>query len=769
MKRFRWCGFLGAGSVWVFGLFLLVGLPALVQPVQAVEDVTLPPGPEIDATKGVIDGKVAVGLWPGTSSSLNRKPADPAGFEAHIALRDDLNSEIVHPAGTWFFPPSSGVFLGWIENPARSWISPSPTPLLLSNAPYAGATHGLALVDRVVRAGRVRLDSPTCGGHCTLGLLHANSQISTEGFIRPEMKRLVPESTAVAQGALMPTGAVAAMLYDKELKEYRAVEAPLTVAAGQTAVLHLAPPGQGSSDLVVVLVRPKVIAQTTEEEAMPRLVLASGKSPAAVFTVSGPRRSYAIWKGVPSGKATLQLESKTLRLPQPDVVLRPGHVESVDETLVRLPRLAVRLELPNELRRGPLKVSLVPTKAPERVVTREVAANAERTEFENVPATPVQVAVVAGPWELDETVDLSDGKDGEVTLRAQLTTLEGTVYYGREPRQARVAFRTNHGDDEVSVETDPKGRYRIVLARPSGYVVMVQFPDRGRPYLVIIDVQGSGRQDLEVPGNDFRVRVVRSDTGAPIPKADVGVNNTGNDGFTQGLMLKTDDDGVAHAMPLRPGKVNVGAQAPHFATAEFEDKVPEGDFSREITLSLKPLAGTPVAFVLSSGEAALGAQVWVRFDSTGSPAVLSADETGSVSLPDSAVGTPLLVRAPGAASGFVIWDGQAASIALGPAGPPLTIAARKDSGDPAAWARLALWVAGSRFSGETLQWAFNAQPADRNGLTTLQGLPPRPLDVLLWLPQDQRVAGMAEAGALDAQRTTVAFPWPAVATVTAVQ
>jgi hypothetical protein len=278
----------------------------------------------------------------------------------------------------------------------------------------------------------------------------------------------------------MPTGPVAATLYDNELKEYRAVEAPLAVSSGQTAVFHPKPPASGSSDLVVVLVRPKLIAKTAEEEAMPRLVLASGKSPSAVFTVSGPRRLYAIWKGVAPGKATLQLDSKTLRLPQPDVVLRPGHVESVEETLVPLPHLGVRLELPEELRRGPLEVSMAPTKAPANVVKRKVAANAERMEFENVPAAPLQVAVVAGPWELDETVDLSDGKDAEVTLRAQLTTLEGTVFYGREPRQARITFRTNHGDDEVSVEADAKGHYRIVLARPSGYMVMVQFPDRGR-------------------------------------------------------------------------------------------------------------------------------------------------------------------------------------------------------------------------------------------------------------------------------------------------
>jgi hypothetical protein len=757
----RMCGLRALGSV--CALYLFVGYQAAAQPTQ---EITLPPAPH-ELGNGLIDGKAAVGYWPGTSSALDRKAADPAGFEAHIALRDDLETETVRPAGEWFFPPWSGAFFAWLESPTRSLMSPSPTPVLYRLPPPRGE-HGLGLIDRVVPAGRVRLDSPTCGGHCTLGLLHANSHIGPLGFIRPEMKRLVPEATAVEQGALMPAGAVAATLYDKGLKEYRAVEAPVTVAWRQTAVLHLKPPGPGSSDLVIVLIRPRVISRLAEEEAMPRLVLASGKTPSPAFAVSGPRRLYAIWKGLTPGQATLQLGSKTLRLAQPEVVLRPGHVESVEATLLPLPHLGVRLELPEELRRGPLEVSIAPTRTPANVVIRKVAADAERTEFEHVPAAPLRVSVVAGPWELEETVDLSDGKDAEVTLRAQLTTLEGTVYYGREPRQAKVTFRTNHGDDEVSVEADAKGRYRIVLARPSAYMVMVQLPDRGRPYLEVIDVPRSGRQDFQVPGNDFRVRVVRSDTGAPIPRADVGVNNTGTDKITQGLMMKTGDDGVAHAMPLRPGEVVVNAKAPHFEPAEFKDKVPEGDFSREVTLSLKSVGGTPVAFVLPSGDPALGAEVWVQSDSTGSPAVVGADETGSVPLPDSAVGKPLLVRAPGAASGYVVWDGQADSIALGPSGPPLMIAARKDTGDPAAWSRLALWIDGSRFSGEALQWAFHAPPMDRNGMTTLQGLPPKPLDVLLWSP-DPRISGLAEAGAYDSRRTTVAFPWPSVATVTTVE
>jgi hypothetical protein len=764
----RWCrkrGIRAVGSV--SALWLVIGMQAAAQPAP---NVTLPPDHNFNPDKpgmGLIDGKAAVGLWPGTSSSLSRKPADPAGFEAHIALRDDLETETVRPAGQWFFPPWSGVFLAWLESPTRSLISPSPTPVSYRLPPQA-AEYGMTLVDQVVPAGRVRLDSATCGGHCVLGLLHANSHIGPLGFMRPEMKRLVPEGRAVEQGALMPAGAVAATLYDKVLKEYRAVEAPIAVAWGQTAVLHPKLPGPGLSDLVVVLTRPKVIQKVTDEDSLPRLVLASGKAPPPVFVVTARQRLYAIWKGVAAGKATLQLDSKTLRLPQPEVVLRPGHVESVETTLLPLPHLGVRLDLPEELRHGPLEVSIAPTRTPATVVTRKVAANAERTEFESVPAAPLRVSVVAGPWELDEAVDLSDGKDGEVTLRAQLTTLDGIVYYGREPRQARVTFRTNHGDDEVSAEADAKGHYRILLARPSTYMVMVQLPDRGRPYLVVIEVPGSGHQDLQVPGNDFRIRVVRSDTGAPIPKADVDVHNTGSDQITQGLLVKTGDDGVAHAMPLRPGEVDVTASAPHFGKAEFKDKVPEGDFSREITLRLKVLDGTPVALVLSSGEPALGAQVWMQSDSSGSPAVLSADETGRVSLPDSAVGKPLLLRAPGAASGYVVWDGQAESIALGPPAPPLTILARKDTGDPAAWARLALWVGGTRFTGDTLHWAFNAPPVDRNGMTTLQGLPPNPLDVLVWSP-DPRISGLAEAGAYDSRRTTVAFPWPSVASVTAVE
>jgi hypothetical protein len=752
----------GAGSICalVFGMVYQGA-------ARAAPQVILAPARDFDARKGLIDGRAAVGLWPSTTSDLKGKPADPGGFEAHIALRDDLDSEMVHPAGEWFFPPTSGVFLVWLESPTRFLMSPSPTPLIY-HFPAPAAEHGLAFVGRIMPAGRVRLDAPPCGGDCTLELLHANSHIGPDGFVRPEMKRSVAERAAVERGALMPAGALAATLYDRRLKEVRAVEAPIALTAGQTVALRPKPPGPNLSDLVVVLTRPKAIRNAIGADAMPKLRLASGQSLPPAFAVVGPKKLYAIWKGVGAGKATLSVESKTLRLPQPEIVLRPGRVESVEATLVPLPRLGVRLDLPGELRSRPLSVSVDSMRAPFVALTREVAANAERTEFPAVPTARLRVAVVAGPWELDDTVDLSDGKDGEVTLRAQLTFLEGTVYYGRDPRQGKLTLRTNHGDDEVSVETDAKGRYHLVLARPSSYMVMVQFPDRGRPYLTVIDVPTSGHQDLRVPGNDFRVRVVRSDTGVPIPKANVSLTNTSVDEVTQGFSLKTGDDGVAHVMPLRPGVVDIGASAPHFGTAELKDKVPEGDFSREVTLNLEPLPeGTPVALLLPSGQPALGAEVWLQLDPTVPASVLSADETGRVSFPDKAVGVPLLARAPGAASGFVLWDGVADSISLGPAGPPLTISAHKDNGDPAAWARLALWIDGARFSGNVLRWAFNAQPVDHNGLTTLEALPPKRFDVLAWSPEP-RVSGLAEAGGLDSRRTPVNFPWPSVLTVKAV-
>src|SRR5258708_7403852 len=109
----------------------------------------------------------------------------------------------------------------------------------------------------------------------------------------------------------------------------------------------------GLADLVVVLTRPKVLGKATEENALPRLLLASGKSFPPAFAVTGRKRLYAIWKGIAAGKATLQLESKTLRLPQPEIVLRPGHAESGEPTLATLPQLGVRLDLPDGLRRAP--------------------------------------------------------------------------------------------------------------------------------------------------------------------------------------------------------------------------------------------------------------------------------------------------------------------------------------------------------------------------------------------------------------------------------
>jgi len=760
-------GIVALGCTWFF--FLLVCLRA-----PATAGVTLPPARNFDSTKGEIDGKPAFAFWPSTSSDSSAKPGDPAGFEAHIAFRSDLDTEAVHTAGEWFVPPSEGVFLVWLESPSRYLMSTSPTPLIYKDVPFNG--HGIALVGRVIPAGRVRLAAPVCGGGCTFGLIHANSHIWPDGGIRPEMRRSEQEAAAVERGALMPAGVVAAMLYDKRLKVYRAIEAPVAVTAGQTVVVHAKPPGAGSSDLVVVFTRPQRLHKVADEDVIPRLVLGSGKSLPPVFTVSGYRRLYAIWKGVAAGKATLRVESKVVRLPDTEIVLRPERVESVEASLAPLPRLGVLLDLPEELRRSPIHVSISGTRARLAKIARDVAADAERVDFAAMPAVPLRVSVVAGPWELEAAVDLSDGKDSEVTVAAQLISLEGTLYYGENPRQGEIAFLTNHGNDKVTVKADGKGHYHAVLARPMTYILMVQFPDRGRPFLMGLDVAQSGRQDLRVPANDYQVRVVRADTGAPISQAKVAVVNTGIDAttheeFTQGQSLETGVDGLAHAMPLRPGEVKITARARRFAPAEtLKDKVPDQqDFSREIEISLRPLEGdNPVALVLASGQPALGAELWVQPDPIAPPLILSADETGTISLPDSAAGEPLLVRAPGAASGIVVWDGQAESIALAPAGPPLTVEARKPNGDPGAWAACALWIDGARYTGFMLRWAFGGQQADRDGVVVLQGLPARPLQVLFWSPK-QQTASLAETGAFDSRRHTVSFPWPAVAIETMVE
>ncbi len=263
----------------------------------------LPPARNFDPTKGVIDGKTAVSLWPATSgasaSDVNGQPGDPTGFEAHLTLKDEPDAEVVHPAGQWFMPPAYGVFMAWLENPTQYLMSPSPTPLHYHGGSFSG--QGIALVGRFGPAGRVRLAAPVCGGNCSLGLIHANSQILPGGGIRPEMRRATAEGTAVEQGTLMPAGPVAATLYDKRLKEYRAIEVPVTVVSRQTVLLHPKPPKPGQSDLLVVLTRPDLLHRVENEDVATRLLLASGKSVSPAFVVSGPRLLYASWTGVASG------------------------------------------------------------------------------------------------------------------------------------------------------------------------------------------------------------------------------------------------------------------------------------------------------------------------------------------------------------------------------------------------------------------------------------------------------------------------------------
>src|ERR1700731_777076 len=130
----------------------------------AAQTEALPPAHNFDPTKDGIDGKTAFSLWPSTSN-VKGEPGDPTGFEAHIALKDEPDAEVVHPAGQWFMPPIFGIFMVWIESPTRYLISPSPTPLHFHGSAFSG--QGMALVGRIVPAGRIRLAAPVCGGNCS--------------------------------------------------------------------------------------------------------------------------------------------------------------------------------------------------------------------------------------------------------------------------------------------------------------------------------------------------------------------------------------------------------------------------------------------------------------------------------------------------------------------------------------------------------------------------------------------------------------------------
>ncbi|MCP4658689.1 MAG: carboxypeptidase regulatory-like domain-containing protein [bacterium] len=744
-------------------LRILVGLLIVVPLSAASADGQI----EIDASKGVIEGTVAVALWPGSEYPEGEiRAIDPAGFQGRLVPQDNPDQELSYPCGAWFQPPPDK-YRFWLEG--NGMISPFSSIMIYGGGRFHG--NGLASITAVVPAGIVRLcpelEPPA---DVALRLLHLDSH-SRGPFLKREMSRRV-HGHAAEQGVLMPTGRVIAVLFDNASQQYAAISRPEEVFAGEPSYVCPKPPEEGT-DLLVILTRQTDVRKTDDDDVQLMITGLEKGSRRADMVVPTSDRVYAFWYGLQGGKyGTLEVTSDTVFLSPQDIVLRQRRVESYRDVLRPLPTVGVHLSVPYEMMPAAMALEVL-TQAGMRSIRRaELPLGTEVFHFESLPAEPLYVKLELPPWAYYEWVDLSAGDNRSVFFQPNPIHLTGTVYCGAKQHPASLTFRTNRLDheDELHVETDAQGRYEVMLFRAGDYPVFIRLEGAELP-AVLDHVQVPEKfevlHDFHIPANRYRVKVADSKAGDGIAGAEVYADNSSTEGQpADSFKYFTNENGIAHLRPLRQGEVTVGARAKGYLPSDpLTEPVGDSPLEREIIIRLDPIGRTKrLRLLLSTGTAAVNADVRAQaaLDNTLPFWEGRTDTSGFIEMPDYADGAFILIRHPEAGTKIRRWRTSEASggdleWSLAPPAPPLSIQVSRSWGDPVG-ASLALWLASRRVTGRTLAWLAGSPVGgtNRQGKWQAHNLPPVPISILAWTHSG---TDRAQAGAYDSFAVTVPFPW----------
>jgi len=378
-------------------------------------------------------------------------------------------------------------------------------------------------------------------------------------------------------------------------------------------------------------------------------------------------------------------------------------------------------------------------------------------------------------------VDLTDQDDAFVTLSPELIELFGKVSYAGEGHAATVNFQTVAGD-QVAVESDEEGEYRVVTLHPLRWVTVTLDGVDQEPWRDFFapPLAASRELDFDVPDARVEVRVVDAETRQGVPLARVAVRNefvlpsesgdesSGGRERVLAQSYQTDDSGWTRLPPPRPGTIEVWASADGYReTVEpLVVEVADPPQDRQIELVLQPVGGgVGLTLKLADGSPAAGARVLLVESLTGGRPLFDgrADAMGTVVVPAEHERGLLLLTHPKASFGIVEWsswhDQERVDWSF-PATPreQLSVRVMDASGRvPVAGAALSVWVGRWHLSGLSLRWLLAANPTTgADGLWTAEGLPRGPVRLL---------ARADEASAEAASRwenlaTEATFPWP---------
>lgn len=233
--------------------------------------------------------------------------------------------------------------------------------------------------------------------------------------------------------------------------------------------------------------------------------------------------------------------------------------------------------------------------APTGMVT--VRAEAMSLDGRQRSSRPVELTLAAGS-ETDTVIEFPDD-----IVVSGLITRDGTPV-----PFATVAFAR---DDVASssARADARGLYEIVGVEPGPYSVAVTATDPQASFATEYVVTGSAQFDIDVAGAVLNGRVVRADTGAPVPGVDVSLFRAGEGRTT--ASVSTGPQGAFSARSLRDGAYRVVTSKQGFGQAVRDVEIARGA-PADVTLELEPAEGVELTVVDGRDGRALDAIVVVR-------------------------------------------------------------------------------------------------------------------------------------------------------------
>jgi hypothetical protein len=255
-----------------FRCFAVLAVFAAVSAAGA--EVVLP-----DPASGVIDGTIALLLWP-TTADARHTPLPAEGCNAHVAPADALTRELIFPCKNWFQPPGPGRYLVWLEQ--GTFVSVQ-TFVLFDYVKFHGLGHTILMPMKP--AGWLRVSAHAGHAEDTVRVL----SLEPASKEPRAFDRTLPASREDAR-LRVPAGPAIAGVFDSAGRAL-ALSHPVKVPrGGEVTAAPQAP--QSGSDVLLSLVRRKHAAG---EPCRATLTLDDGSQRAADAMLESWDRVVAVW------------------------------------------------------------------------------------------------------------------------------------------------------------------------------------------------------------------------------------------------------------------------------------------------------------------------------------------------------------------------------------------------------------------------------------------------------------------------------------------